>query len=994
MRLSCTHPAGERANAGRSPRLPSHSRKAIDRAGVPWVSHHQRSSLTETLRSELVESATEALFSGPGELRALCRARDWAATPLGPVETWPEPLRAAVRLCLDCGFASSVQAGPDRVLLYNDAYVQSLGSDRHPWALGRPTREVWPRAVEQMDQNLAALLAGGMPVHHADARIVLERDGRREETFWSYALSLVRAEDGNVIGIITFGMETTARVRAEAATRASEARQAFLLTLSDALRPLTDPIEIQVTASRLIGQHLGVSRALYVEVDGEADSEEGTLRGQYVHGVAPFPARISYGAFGKHVGERYRRGETIVVTDVLTDPEFNDSERSVWLATGSRAAVGVSLVKAGRFVANFGLLDANARDWTSEEIALIRDTAERTWDAAERARAEAARDRLLESERRARAEADAARDRTERLQKLSAELTRTLTPNAVVDVVVRHIEQLNSARTAAVFELSADGREFVLLGTAGVDAGARQRIARLPVNLPYPIGEAVRTRAPVFIESSAAWRAAHPDLPLTLTGDEIRAWAAIPLRVEDSGAVRLLGALVITFNGPRPFAVEERAFLQTFAELCAQALERAHLVDAEQRRIVAEAARAKAEAESRAKDELLAVVSHELRAPLAPARALAQTLARAEVPPSEVREIAIEIDRHIAYEARLIADLLDYQRASRDMMVLQRERCDLHEAVRLALRLARPALHAKGIPVTEELGADDPVVWADPFRLQQIVYNLLENAAKYSPIDAPVVARTRNPAPGWIELTVVDAGYGIAPEAMDGLFKPFAQGESRRGTSGRDAAAGLGLGLALSRRLAELQGGALTATSEGVGRGTTFTLRIPTHGVMQDGSVAENATSIAAPDVSVRDTRAPEVTNADIGGRADRQLNILVIEDDEFAARALSRLLSLDGHVVHLADSLTSAERIVGTEAIDVMLTDLQLGTESGLTAPRRLADVASRLGRAVPPAVVLSGYDRESDVAASRAAGFVAHLAKPVDEQTLLLAVRRAAGA
>ena len=948
--------------------------------------------MTGIVPPERVESAREALFAGPGEMRARCRALDWAATPLGPIETWPAALRAAVRLCLDCGFPSSVQAGPERVLVYNDAYVAALGPAKHPWALGRPTREVWPDAVEQMERNWTALLAGGSPVNHVDARFVLERDGRREETFWSYALSLVRAEDGSVVGVVTFGMETTARVRAEAALRASEARQAFLLTLSDALRALTDPVEIQTTASRLVGVHLGASGALYVEVDGRPDAEHGTIRGQYVREGPPFPSRITYRAFGAHVGERYRRGETVVVSDVLADADFDSSARSTWLATGLRAAVGVGLVKDGRFVANFGVLDATAREWTSEEIALVRETAERTWEAAERARAEAARDRTLERERRARTEADAARDRTERLQRLSAELTRSMTPDAVVDVVVRHIVLALGARTAAVFELSADGREFLLLGTAGVDASTRQRVARVPVDTPLPIGEVARTHAPAFVENSAPWRAAHPDEPV-MPGDDVRAWAALPLHVEEAHEARLLGALAISFAGARPFAHEERAFLQAFADLCAQAIERARLVH---RRVAAEAARAEAEAESRAKDELLAVVSHELRAPLAPARALAQTLARSEVPPSEVREIAAEIDRHIAYEARLIADLLDYQRASRDLLALQRRRCDVHEVVRLALRLARPALHTREMPVTEELSAAEPDVWADQFRLQQIVYNLLENAAKYSPVGAPVVVRTRNTTPEWIELSVVDAGFGIEPDDLERLFRPFAQG-SRRGSGHRGAAAGLGLGLALSRRLAELLGGTLTAASDGVGRGATFTLRLPTAPVVQAESDADDAPSVAAHVSSADHAKGGEAPGRDVIDTEvdvrDRPLRILVIEDDESAARALHRLLSLDGHVVHVADSLAAAEVVVGAEPLDVVLADLQLGAESGLTAPRRLADAARRLGRTAPPAVVLSGYDRDSDVAASRAAGFVAHLAKPVDEQALLLAVRRAAG-
>ena len=920
---------------------------------------------------EIAASSAEVLFAGPGEMRARCRTFDWGVTPLGPVETWPAAFCAAVRLCLDCGLPSSVQGGADRILLYNDAYVASLGAGQHPWALGRPTRDVWPAAVTQMDENLAALLAGGPPIHHDDARFVIEREGRLEETYWTYALSLIRDADASVLGLLTLAIETTARVRAEDARRASEARQAFLLTLSDAMRRLTDPNEIQATASRLLGAHLGVSQAMYADVDGDPGDAYGTIHGQYVHEGTPFPRRISYSAFGGRVWERYRNGENVVVPDVLADPEFDDAERSVWLAAGIRAAIGVSLVKAGRFVTNFGVVNVAPRAWTPQEVALVRETAERTWDAAERARAEAARDRLLEGERRARAEADAARDRIERLQRLSAELTRCATMDAVVNAVVRQLVLALGARQAGVFELAEDGRELRLLGVEGVDEETRARIARVSVDTPLPLGEMIRTRAPVVVESSAAWQLAHPDVQVQ-AHDYDRAWAALPLRVEDGREERLLGALTVTFVGPREFANEEVAFLQTFADLCAQALARTRLVEAEHLRVVAEAARAKAEAESRAKDDLLAAVSHELRAPLAPARALAQTLARREVSPSEVHEMAIEIDRHIAYQARLVADLLDYQRATRGHLAMPRHLCDVHEIARSAMRAAAPGLNKKLIAVTEDFTAGDPVILADPVRVQQIVYNLLSNAGKFSPYRAPVVVRTSNPMPGWVELAVIDRGFGISPDVLTQLFEPFVQGGSRQA-----ARSGLGLGLALSRRLAELQGGTLTAASKGRGHGATFTLRLPTASEPQ-ANVTNAAPSSAAPDAPTD---------------AQRPLCILVIEDDVSAGRALRRLLSLYGHTVHVAASLEAAERIAGAEPLDVVLADLHLGAESGLAAPRRLAEAAGRCGRPAPATIVLSGFDRDSDLAESRAAGFVAHLAKPVEEAALLLAVRRAAG-
>ena len=920
---------------------------------------------------DFADTAAEALFSGPGEMRARCRTFDWGATPLGAVETWPAAFCSAVRLCLDCGLPCSVQGGAERVLLYNDAYVASLDAGKHPWALGRPTREVWPKAAKQMAQNLAAMLAGGAPIHHDDARFILERDGRQQETYWTYAVSPIRDPDRRVLGIFTFAIETTARVRAEDARRASEARQAFLLTLSDAMRRLADPTEIQSTASRLLGAHLDVSQAMYAEVDGEAGEEQGTVRGQYVHEGTPFPQRIDFRAFGKHAWESYQRGETVVVSDVLEDSRFGEAERAAWLAAGIRAAIGVSHLKGGRFVTNFGVVNTTPRAWTTQEVSLVRETAERTWEAAERARAEAARDLLLEAERRARAEADAARDRTERLQRLSAELTRCATMNAVVDAVVRHLVLALGARQAGVYELSEDAQELRLLEVEGVDDETRARITRVSIDTPLPVGEMIRTRAPVVVGSSAAWQLAHPDVPVT-SHDYDRAWAALPLRVEDEQEERLLGALTVSFVGPRTFSDEQVRFLQTFADLCAQALARTRLAEAEHLRVLAEAARAKAEGESRAKDDLLAAVSHELRAPLAPARALAQALARKEVPLGEVREMAAEIDRHIAYQARLVADLLDYQRVTRGHLEVPRHRCDVHGIARSAMRAAAPELSKKLISAAEDFTAEDPVIRADPVRVQQIVYNLLSNAGKFSPYRAPVVVRTRNPMPGWVELAVVDAGFGIPREVLAHLFEPFVQGGSRQA-----ARSGLGLGLALSRRLAELQGGTLTAESEGRGHGATFTLRLPT--VSESLAHATDAAPSTAPDAPTDATRV---------------LHILVIEDDASAGRALRRLLMLDGHVVHVAESLTVAEQIAGAEPLDVVLADLHLGAESGLAAPRRLADAAGRHGRPAPPTIVLSGYDRDSDLAESRAAGFVAHLAKPVEEEALLLAVRRAAGA
>ena len=180
----------------------------------------------------------------------------------------------------------------------------------------------------------------------------------------------------------------------------SEERHAFLLRLSDALRPLSNPLDVQEVASRLLGEHLGVNRVGYAEIE----NREYVIRREYARGVAPLAGHGPVGSFGAALSDAYRRGETVVVNDVHTDPRFTASERAAMLARQIAAFVGVMLLKDGRLVAAFGANNAIPRVWAPMEIALIRDVAERTWEAVERARAEAA---LREREQRLRLALDA-----------------------------------------------------------------------------------------------------------------------------------------------------------------------------------------------------------------------------------------------------------------------------------------------------------------------------------------------------------------------------------------------------------------------------------------------------------------------------------------------------------------------------------------------------------------------------------------------------------
>ena len=228
-----------------------------------------------------------------------------------------------------------------------------------------------------------------------------------------------------------------------------------------------------------------------------------------------------------------------------------------------------------------------------------------------------------------------------------------------------------------------------------------------------------------------------------------------------------------------------------------------------------------AAAESRAKDELLAVVSHELRGPLAPALTLAHALALSPGLTAEQREYAVAISRWIDVELRLIDDLVDHERIAHGVLRLRPSRIDAHGPIRHALTACEAPRRVKQLQLVERLDAADPWVLADPLRVQQIVWNLLRNAIAFTPPSGHVWVHTQT-ASDALELVVEDDGEGIDPAMLERIFEPFERG-------GRESVprGGLGVGLTLARQLAEAHGGTLSAYSRGQGRGARFMLRLP-----------------------------------------------------------------------------------------------------------------------------------------------------------------------
>jgi len=359
-----------------------------------------------------------------------------------------------------------------------------------------------------------------------------------------------------------------------------------------------------------------------------------------------------------------------------------------------------------------------------------------------------------------------------------------------------------------------------------------------------------------------------------------------------------------------------------------------------------------AQAANVAKDNFLATLSHELRTPLTPVVLTLAGWIEAGRPPEEWREDVQMMQRNLELEARLIDDLLDLTRIVRGKLSLNQTVANVNDLVDGVVRMYQSEILTKGLRLTLDLKAARQFARVDPARLQQVVLNILTNATKFTPHGGAIEVRTENEG-DTIRVTVRDTGIGMTMELQLRLFRPFEQGAGAivRGYGG------LGLGMAISKALMEVQGGSIEGTSEGPGKGSTFSFAIPVVEVEQ----------------GVLDSARPADRPAE-----PQSFRILLVEDHPDTARALRRLLERAGHQVTLADSLTDAVARVEEGQTDLMLSDIGLRDGTGLDLVRKVRTFSAI------PAAALTGFGMEEDVIHCHEAGFNEHLTKPINFQRL----------
>ncbi|WP_019701094.1 hybrid sensor histidine kinase/response regulator [Paracidovorax oryzae] len=386
-----------------------------------------------------------------------------------------------------------------------------------------------------------------------------------------------------------------------------------------------------------------------------------------------------------------------------------------------------------------------------------------------------------------------------------------------------------------------------------------------------------------------------------------------------------------------------------------------------------QAARATAERLSRTKDDFIAVLSHELRTPLNAIAGWVHILKRRGGTPELIKGLD-SIHRNVKAQARIISDILDVSRINSGKLHLEREWAQPLEVVRSAIDALQASIAEKHLEIVLSAGEDTGPAWLDPTRFQQIFWNLLTNAIKFSNDSGRIdVSMSRDGDA--LTLTVQDFGRGISPEFIEHLFDRFTQSDSpdnrRHG--------GLGLGLSIVKHLAELHGGGVEAYSAGTGEGTTITVTLT--------AAYEGGAGASVPDVLASDEPVPEPAEAD---RPLRGLDILTVEDHPDASEMLAVVLSDGGARPRQAVDYDSAVQALRERWPDVVVSDIGLPGRDGYELARALRGMPVPQGLRPPIAIALTAFSRPQDANKALEAGFDAHLGKPLQPHALMATIAR----
>ncbi len=500
--------------------------------------------------------------------------------------------------------------------------------------------------------------------------------------------------------------------------------------------------------------------------------------------------------------------------------------------------------------------------------------------------------------------------------------------------------EVSGAECGAFYYLSPEHQELICQGVAGQLGSVLGALA--PASLAELTGPTLGEGEVLRIDDLTALRS-----PPVLAASNTRLRSYLAVAVQDSAGI-VAGTLVFGHSEPQAFSERTERIIASVAVQASIGLENAQLYQS-------------MKSASAAKDHFLAILSHELRTPLNPVFAILSALEQRDDLHEEVRTDLVVARRNLQLEARLIDDLLDLTRIVKGKVPLHRETVDLHVIIGAALETCHAASEKKHVRVELHATAPRSHILGDPARLQQVFWNLLSNAVKFTPPGGLVRIQTSINEQGEFCVSVSDTGRGISADALPKIFRAFEQGDANTSTQ----FGGLGLGLAISKSIIDAHQGTILAESMGERLGSTFLMTFP-------------LVETPAPMPTLARTVLPV-------GR-QRPLGILLVDDHEDTRETLKRLLSRRGHSITMAANCAEARDAASVQGFDLLISDLGLPDGSGHDLMRELHEAYRLRG------IALSGFGMETDIQRSHAAGFCAHLTKPLDfavlETTIALAV------
>ena len=986
--------------------------------------------------------------SGTSRMHAFMSEFDWSAFPFGQPSSWPKSLCTVVNLMLDSAFPMCLSWGPELRLIYNDAYL-ALFAQKHPAAFGAPMHEVFAELWPEIGP-LARRAVHGQSCYFENFPAEIIRYGRPWHAWFTFSYTPVRDDDGRVAGFLCVATETTAQVEMERRHAFQLELSDYLRRLSDpdeiigtASRMLgqhlnvarvgyleVDGLERRVTVRHdwsqgdlppLGGQVLVMEnfgpKAISVLQEGRTlkidDVQTDERSAGYAHTYASMGVRsllavplIKKGRW-RAVLRVHRATAHLWTDDEVTLVE--DVAERTWDAverahSDERRRLAEEELQHNAALQAFRLELSDMLRPLTDPDAII-------------AVASSLLGHQLGASRVLYAEVDEASG--------TIDVRRDWTDDGVASVAGRAsrleqfgpavIEALRAGTTVVVEDITKDERT-----AAHADAYARVGV-RAFLALPLVKGGRLSIVLLVQQEEPCRWRAA--DLQRAQDMAE-RTWsyvetarAQVALRAERDQSQYVFDSMTEGFamldpecrlvqmnaegmrigrvSGPevigrKVWEIWPKVVGSGLGELYHQVMETGRGASVEYRRVTGDdevswvevraypalngglavfyrdinerkQAEEKLKEADRRKDEFLAMLAHELRNPLAPIAAAAELLSIDGLTQEDIKHTSEVLSRQVSHMTSLVNDLLDMSRVTSGLVTLVRAPMDIKSIIAEAMEQVEPLIRARDHHLAVLPAAVPAMVWGDHKRLVQVLANLLNNAAKYTPPGGNIVVQVEA-LEGYVAMTVRDNGIGMSPELVKSAFELFAQAQR---TPDR-AEGGLGIGLALVRGIVELHGGSVTAHSAGAGRGSEFRVLLPRAGEIGP---------------------APEKPGQPMADEPEGdELRILIVDDNQDAAKMLAMLLRIAGQRVYVEYHPTRALELARTARPDVCLLDIGLPEMDGNELARRLRAQPETANAVL---IAVTGYGQENGGRGEVAPEFDHHLVKPIETGRLLSLLR-----